>query len=301
MNQLYYPLEPHQFLNNTNVSDYTTNLQNLYVNIENKVKNKKVDKLVVLKEELFKELTSDNEEIFNEVVQEILDENNEYDDNNENDINDDNINDNEEDNDNSDDNVNDDYEIQETECDLDDFEPEPEIKKNPVKEFRNSLENFKKEFLDLQSKFIVIDKKLKEESKKTDKDIRNLEKMIDFINNLDESYTDTEEMKTIFDNIVELSNKIKSNNNLKSAKRDYVRIRIEMNDCFSIIKSINNLNISNTCSLCLTNKVEIFIDPCGHSFCTNCKDRLIQYEGGITDTNCPTCRGYIRDFKSLYL
>ena len=81
MNQLYYPLEPHQFLNNTNVSDYTTNLQNLYVNIENKVKNKKVDKLVVLKEELFKELTSDNEEIFNEVVQEILDENNEYDDN----------------------------------------------------------------------------------------------------------------------------------------------------------------------------------------------------------------------------
>jgi len=102
-------------------------------------------------------------------------------------------------------------------------------------------------------------------------------------------------IKNIFIMILKLSN------NLKSAKRDYVRIRIEMNDCFSIIKSINNLNISNTCSLCLTNKVEIFIDPCGHSFCTNCKDRLIQYEGGITDTNCPTCRGYIRDFKSLYL
>ena len=87
----------------------------------------------------------------------------------------------------------------------------------------------------------------------------------------------------------------------KEAKRDYVRIRVELNDCFSIIKSINNLNYSNTCSLCLTNKVDEFIDPCGHSFCNACKDRLIQYEGSITDANCPTCRGFIRDFKSLYL
>ena len=48
-------------------------------------------------------------------------------------------------------------------------------------------------------------------------------------------------------------------------------------------------------------EVDEFIDPCGHSFCNACKDRLIEYEGGITDANCPTCRGFIRDFKPLYL
>ena len=63
----------------------------------------------------------------------------------------------------------------------------------------------------------------------------------------------------------------------------------------------NNLNYSNTCSLCLTNKVQEFINPCGHCLCSDCKTRYIQYEVEQNNINCPICRGYIKDFKPLYL
>ena len=36
---------------------------------------------------------------------------------------------------------------------------------------------------------------------------------------------------------------------------------------FDIIKSLNNLNTSAICPLCLTNRVEVYINPCGHCNC----------------------------------
>ena len=270
MSQIYYPTGDN-FINTTGgFIDYTNNLQTIYSNIEHHVNNNKyAEKLVVLKEELYKELTSDNEELFNEVVNEI---------NNEADI------------------VVDVVEDAVEDVVVDKITPKP----NKVQEFRNVLQNFKGEFLELQGKFLDIDKKIKKETEKTDKDIKNLEVMINFVNNLDESYSETDEVKNINENIINLSDKIKTNNELKDAKKDYIKIRVEINDCFSIIKSINNLNITNTCNLCMTNKVEEFIDPCGHCYCTTCKNRLIHYEGGV-DMNCPICRGHIREFKPLYL
>lgn len=292
MNQLYYPLEPNHIINTintTDITDYSTNLQNIYSNIEYNIKkNTKSEKLVILKDELYKELTNDNEDLFHEVIEEILNEK-------KSDLSDISI---VEDDDDDDGVNNEDNEI------LEDNKSDKSSntdKSDYVQEFRNSLLYFKKEFIGLQEKFLVIDKNIKKETEKTNTDIKILENMINFVNNLDEKYSETPEIKTINENIIILSDKIKTNNGLKEAKRDYVRIRVELNDCFSIIKSINNLNYSNTCSLCLTNKVDEFIDPCGHSFCNSCKDRLIEYEGSITDANCPTCRGFIRDFKPLYL
>ena len=273
---------PTGFINTTaeNYIDYTYNLQTIYSNIEQLVNNKNAEKLVVLKEELYKELTSDNEELFNEVVNEINNKDKEV------------I---VEDIDNKDVVIDEDI-VEGVKKDVGISTSKP----NKVQEFRNVLQNFKDEFIELQDKFLVIDKKIKKETDKTDKDIKNLEVMINFVNNLDESYAETEEVKNINENIINLSDKIKENNSLKDAKKDYIKIRVEINDCFSIIKSINNLNTTNTCSLCMTNKVEEFIDPCGHCYCTTCKNRLIQYEGGV-DMNCPICRGYIREFKPLYL
>ena len=300
MSQLYYPLEPNQYINSTEFNNYTTNLQNMYSNIEHVIKkNTKVEKLVVLKDELYKELTSDNEELFHEVIKELLKEKKlEYVEDNTaiEDIN------------NNEDDVEEDVE-EDVEDDVEEVDEEliKEVvkeernNKNIVQDFRLSLNNFKDEFLRLQEKFLDIDKKLKKETEKTDKDINILDKMIKFVNNFDDSYSDLEEIKNINDNINSLSDKIKTNNELKHAKRDYVKIRVRLNDCFTIIKSLNNLNISNTCSLCLTNKVQEFIDPCGHCFCTSCKERLIHFEGSINDANCPSCRGFIRDFKPLYL
>ena len=75
MSQLYYPLEPNQTniintINTTDITDYSMNMQNIYSNVEYNIKkNTKSEKLVVLKDELYKELTNDNEELFHEVVE----------------------------------------------------------------------------------------------------------------------------------------------------------------------------------------------------------------------------------------
>jgi len=170
-----------------------------------------------------------------------------------------------------------------------------------LKRFNDILHEFKSEFIDIQNIFVESDKILKNEIQKSDIDIKNLETMINFVNNIDESYSEEEEVKKINENIILLSNKIKNNNKIKEAKQSYCDSRVEINKYFDIIKSFNNMNCSNTCSLCLTNKVEEFINPCGHCFCTECKDRLVNYERTINSACCPICRGNVLDFKKLYL
>lgn len=170
-----------------------------------------------------------------------------------------------------------------------------------LKRFNELLQEFKNEYHDIQEKFINADNFLKNECKKSDSDIRNLENMINFINNIDKSYSEEEEIKKINENIILLSNKIKNNNKLKEAKQSYCESRVEINKYFDIIKSFNNMNISCICSLCLTNKIDEYINPCGHCFCTECKERLISYEGSFNDACCPICRGHIMDFKKLFI
>jgi len=170
-----------------------------------------------------------------------------------------------------------------------------------LNKFSDILSEFKNEFKDIQDQFIKIDEILKNEVKKTELDIKNLENMINFVNNLDDSYSEEEEIKKINENIILLSSKIKNNSKLKESKKSYIEVRMKLNKYFNIIRSLNNMNTSTTCGLCLTNKVDQYINPCGHCFCGECKDRLISYEGSIANANCPICRGNILDFKNLFI
>ena len=288
MSQLYYPVGGNEFINTTNYIDYSNNLQNIYLNVENNInRNKNSQQLIELKDTLYKELTSDCNELFQEVVKEI---NSKKDENL--------ITESKQDSSKKEESS-----ISEDSSNQDSSEKDDSVKKDLdfFINFKNTINEFKKIFLDKQDRFIKIDNKLNTETKKVEKDLKNLETMITFINNLDEDYSETEEIKRINENIILLSQKIEKNNILKSAKEDYIKIRIEINECFDIIKTLNNLNYSNTCSLCLTNKVEEFIDPCGHCLCSGCKTRYIEFDTEQNNTNCPLCRGYVKDFKPLYL
>ena len=50
-----------------------------------------------------------------------------------------------------------------------------------------------------------------------------------------------------------------------------------------------------TCSICMENQISWFIDPCGHTFCTNCKSKTEQ------NNNCHYCRTKKRRIHKLYL
>ena len=286
-NILYYPVDQSGITtdNWTNYTDMNNmnNMTNLYGNIEYNIEQTKQDNdnLITLKNNLLKLLNEDNDELIKEEIEKELKL--KFIDNIDNKtLNNDNV---------VDDDTND--IINNVVCIYE--------KKDVFKEFNNAFENLKKSFHIIQDEFIEIDNTLIKECKKTTEQIKNLENMINFTSKLDKNYKEDKIMEEIIERINLLATKIENNNNLDNAKKEYIKKRIEINKYLDIIKSLNNLNISNICPLCLTNKIEVYIQPCGHCSCTTCKDRLLQYEGSCNNAKCFICRKNIDKFNSIFL
>ena len=145
-----------------------------------------------------------------------------------------------------------------------------------------------------------IDNTMQSEIKSIKNNVKYLETMIDFTNKLDDNLKNDDICKEIIEKINEFTSRIEQNSKFKEAKENYSKKRVELNKYFDIIKSLNNLNVSNTCPLCLTNKIDLYINPCGHCCCMTCKDRLLQYENSM-DSNCFICRKRINSFNGIYL
>ena len=280
-NMLYYPVDQ-SGITTENWVNYTdmNNMTNIYSNIEYNILQTKQDNdnLITLKNNLLKLLNEDNDEIIKgeiekELKQKFLD-----------DIESKTLN-------NDTDTTSDDNNVI---CNI-------EQKKDVLKEFNNAFEDLKKEFHKIQDEFIKIDNTLIVECKKTTEQIKNLENMINFTSKLDKNYKEDKIMEEIIERINILSTKIEQNNDLENAKKEYIKKRIEINKYLDMIKSLNNLNISNICPLCLTNKIEVYIHPCGHCSCTTCKDRLLQYEGSCNNAKCFICRKNIEKFNTIFL
>jgi len=288
-NILYYPVDQ-SGITTENWANYTdmNNMTNIYSNVEYNIEQTKQDNdnLITLKNNLLKLLNEDNDELIKEEIEKELKEKflNDIESKTNNDVID-NV---------TDvkivDNLNDDNNV-------------VKIKQNKdvLKEFNNAYEDLKKSFHKIQNEFIEIDNTLITECKKTTEQIKNLENMINFTSKLDKNYKEDKIMEEIIERINLLATKIENNNDLENAKKEYIKKRIEINKYLDMIKSLNNLNISNICPLCLTNKIEVYINPCGHCSCTACKDRLLQYEGSCNDAKCFICRKNIEKFNTIFL
>jgi len=280
-NILYYPVDENQ----TQWEGYTmNNMTNIYSNIEYNIelnKNEDNENMIILKDNLLKILQGDNNEIIKEEYDITIDYQNEIVEQNDTEINEE----------NNDDEIN----------LIDESINETEKGKNLLLEFKKFLKKFKNEYHTIQEEFIEIDNKLNNEFKKTTEQIKNLDHMIEFTNKIDEKYKNDILMKEIIKNMNHLTKKIEINNSLKEAKMKYIKKRIEIHKYLDIIKSLNNLNVCNICPLCLTNKIEVYIQPCGHCSCLSCKNRLLQYEGNIDNANCFICRKKINNFNTIFL
>lgn len=53
---------------------------------------------------------------------------------------------------------------------------------------------------------------------------------------------------------------------------------------------IKNAPMHHTCPICITNEVDIYLDPCGHTLCRQCN----------RGTHCHMCRTKIRSARSMY-
>ena len=63
-----------------------------------------------------------------------------------------------------------------------------------------------------------------------------------------------------------------------------------------MIKKLNKLNITNTCPTCLTNPVNIYFNPCGHTLCDDCYERI----SSDNEKKCFLCRMRVMNKHPLY-
>ena len=93
-----------------------------------------------------------------------------------------------------------------------------------------------------------------------------------------------------------LSKNIEENNNLKEKRKNYIESKKEINEYLIMIKKLNKMNTSNLCPLCLTNTLSIYLNPCGHTCCDKCYERL----SNDAERKCFLCRSRIMSKFPLY-
>lgn len=151
-----------------------------------------------------------------------------------------------------------------------------------------------------QKKMIEYETLYQTELNNTNNSVKSLLSYSNIAKNLENEYINSSESKqnidTILDNINIIVDKMKDNTKLTEAKNNYMNSRKKMLSYIEFVKFINKDNLGSTCSLCFSNQVNHYMNPCGHTLCGSCKTNLNikNYD------NCVFCRKQIVSINSLY-
>ena len=166
------------------------------------------------------------------------------------------------------------------------------IGKTLIEEFDNFMKYFKLK----SDKLYSIENKLKNEIEKNKKDIKQIDSLIEYYNTLKNKYDDNSETINSMETLAE---NIKKNSQIDSTKEEYVLRKKEMMQYLDVIKYLNKCNLGNTCSLCLTNNVNVYYNPCGHTLCDGCHQKIVDNKQG-DNISCVYCRKSVYDVRKLY-
>jgi hypothetical protein len=175
-----------------------------------------------------------------------------------------------------------------------------------IKNHENTLETKMKHFHDLMNDFekqhqLLLEYEIdyKNNYNKSKEEIDKINDFKTFINSVNLKYKGLEldELnKTVLETVQKIKEESETNEiNKKYKKQNYiVNLYIQ-----KFLKQVNGSNIGNTCSLCLQRPVDTFMEPCGHTGCSQCIERLRETNSEY-DCNCFLCRKRIMKFHKLY-
>ena len=146
---------------------------------------------------------------------------------------------------------------------------------NRTKNFLKSFHYFLESFQEQKEKTLKAEKEYKMHFERTQDDIDKISDFKDFMVKIDTKYSDVV-LSTINESIVEVAQKIKENNECEQKKKEYIRENDILQHYLKCVKNINSCNIGSTCSLCLQRQVDTFMEPCGHTGCSECIQMLQQ-------------------------
>jgi len=133
----------------------------------------------------------------------------------------------------------------------------------------------------------------------TDTSISKVTDFIDFLHVLDVKHDDVEEdtLTDIIKSIKRLGDAIKGSSQIKAAQHEYETELYALKYYIQhFLKPLNGGNIGSTCSLCLQKPVDTFLDPCGHTACSGCIEKVHDE----FHSNCFICRTKIARSRKIY-
>ena len=155
-----------------------------------------------------------------------------------------------------------------------------------------AIDRIKKLVIDINNNKIEADLLFNHNNKEYMKYSQNILSVIENINTGDSGYTEDTELKEL------LTNKLEwyySNLNIQELQKKCDSILSEYYTIKRLLFGLSSILPPTICQICISRNVEYFIDPCGHTLCSNCMDKSIQLP------KCHFCRNNIHKFKKLYL
>ena len=175
-----------------------------------------------------------------------------------------------------------------------------DTKHEKIDDMINQIKSFNTELMSLQDEIEEYHTKYQEEVKKTKENIDKIDCSIQFIQTCNKDYESDEKVKSIVDSLNEYIKTIDDNSKLKTAKEEYIQKRKLINKHLCLINAVNKLNIVAICPICLTDKIDSYCNPCGHTACQNCLDKNSSILNNINHNKCPICREYVMNIRKLY-
>lgn len=181
------------------------------------------------------------------------------------------------------------------------IENEGEYKNEEIDEIITKIESFEPKFMKLQEELDKLSEEYNKEKNNTEKNIKKLDSSILFMKSVEEEYKNNDEnIKDIIEKLNKYSSTIKDNDKLLQIKEKYICKRKELNSYIYFIQKLNKWNTSSICPICITNRIDSYCNPCGHTACGDCLNRNNMINNSYNSNKCPICREYINEIRKLF-
>ena len=177
---------------------------------------------------------------------------------------------------------------------------DPEFKDEEIDNIISKLKEFSITFTKLQKDLDETQKEYEDFTKNTNDNINKINSIIHFIKTCNSEYENNDKIKIIIDSLIDYIKTIENNNKLEEIKNEYINKRKKLNKHLYLINNINNWNNSAICPVCITDKIDSYCNPCGHTFCKTCLDKTSNINNNNNHNKCPICREYVMDIRKLY-
>jgi hypothetical protein len=182
-----------------------------------------------------------------------------------------------------------------------DYKDDKEVNEHleKINKFIELFKTIKDNLLKQNEKTLILQTEYKKMDDKLQDDIQKVSDFKEFALSINTKYKDLDTEK-LNQNILEITKKIKDSNNDEIKKKLLKENHILNLYLYKFIKEINSCNNGSTCSLCLQRQVDTFMEPCGHTGCSECIEILKNRSGGEYNCNCFLCRKNVIKFHRLY-